>query len=364
MNKQISILIAAAIAVALFAGTATAGSRDTNYRNVKSIGMGDTRVMNGFSYNGFIDNPALLSRVKYLRVDIIPVPFMFNENLWTIAKFISDNQDNFQNFDNLDPAERDQFLNDVQKHDGKWSRIGVSPLVSVALNIKNYGVGVAVYNNNNVNFKIDRGIYEPLVWGEGFANYVGVVGVSRPLTFLYPGLTVGANFKYMQRRSASLFQISASDLGSIDDTIQPVLDDFKESEHNTMAMDIGAMLDIPLIDTEVGAVMQSLGDGRGAHLNLGASKRFLNDHVIVLADYLDFLDNNRENMFNKIHFGAEWHFLFLALRGGFNSGYPTLGAGLDFRIMDLDVAWYKDELGNAPGMYEDQRYAVQMKLGW
>lgn len=364
MNKQISILVAAAIAVALLAGPVMAGSRDTNYRNVKSIGMGDTRVMNGFSYNGFIDNPALLSRVKYFRMDIIPVPLMINENTRAIAQFINDNQDNFKNFSDLTPTERDKFLNDVQKQDGKWGRIGVSPLVSVAFNIMDYGVGVAVYNNNNVNFKIDRGIYEPLVWGEGFANYVGVVGISRPLTILYPGLTVGANFKYMQRRSASLFQISATDLGSIEDTIQPVLDDFKESEHNTMAMDLGAMLDIPLIDTEVGAVMQSLGDGRGAHLNLGASKRFLNDHVIVLADYLDFLDNNRENMFNKIHLGAEWHYLFLALRGGFNSGYPSLGLGLDFHILDLDFAWYQDELGNAPGMYEDQRYAMQMKLGW
>ena len=334
------------------------------YRNVKTIGMGDARIAGGHNYNGFIDNPALLSRIKYVRLGIIPVPFMINENTLDVAKFISDNQDQFQEFDDLDADARNTFLDALTEHDGKWGRAGISPMVSIATNIAGYGFGAAIYNTNDLRFKMDRGIFEPRVWGEGTSNFVGVVGFARPLSMFVPGLTVGANFKLIQRRTANMFQIPASDLGNITDTIQPIADEYNESKHNTFAMDIGALYDVAFIDTEFGAVLQSLGDGRGASLNIGAAKLFWNDKILVLADYIDFLDNNKENMFNKLHIGGEFRFLFLKLRAGLNSGYPTLGLGINFKIIDVDVAYYTDELGNAPGMNEDQRYAVQIKFGW
>ena len=326
--------------------------------------MGNTRVAGGFGYNGFVDNPALLSRVKIVRFSIVNMPITLNKNTLDIGNFIADNADNFENFDDLSVEEKSAFLKDVEKEEGKWSRFNVSPMMDVAFSFLGQSVGLALFNTTDVGLKVDRGIYEPRVWGEGKSNFAVVLGYARPLTMLYPGLTVGVNLKYFQRRRARLFQIKATDLGETQETFEPITEEVKENESSTIAMDIGVLWDIPFIDSEVGAVINSIGDGRGASIDLGIAKRMYNDNLLLLADYIDFLDNNKENIFNKIHLGAQYNLQTIKFRAGINSGYPTVGFGFNFRVIDIDAAYFFDELGNAPGMNEDERYILQMKLGW
>ncbi|MFC1692374.1 hypothetical protein ACFL1R_02590 [Candidatus Latescibacterota bacterium] len=364
--KKSSVVYIIIVCVMVFslAGTVSAGNNTISYRNAKTIGMGDARIAGGFTYNGFVDNPALLSRVKIIRFSVVNLPITFNENVLDMGKFIDDNTDKFENFNELSTDEKNAFIEDMQEYDGKWGRANVSPMIDIAANILGYGMGLAIFNTNDIGLKIDRGIYEPRVWGEGSANYAVVLGVAKPVFMFYPGLTVGVNLKYIQRRRANLFQIPASDLGDISETSGSITDEFKETKRNTFAMDIGALLDIPFIDTEVGATVQSIGDGRGSSIDVGIAKRMLSERLLLLADYIDLLDNNRENIFNKLHLGAEFKYLFFALRGGINSGYPVLGIGLDFKVFDIDVAYFREELGNAPGLYDDQRYIGQIKFGW
>jgi len=364
--KKKSIILAAACAALLCIATPSlAGDKTVIYRNAKTLGMGNARVAGGFGYNGFVDNPALLARVRYVRLSILNLPITLNNNTTDIGKFIADNTDKFENFEELPQDEKNAFLKDVEKQEGKWSRINISPMVDIAATVLGNSVGLALYNTTEVGIKVDRGIYEPRVWGEGISYFVAAVGYARPLTMLYPGLTVGVNLKYIQRRRASLFQIKATDLGdNPQETMQPVLDEVTEEEHNTVAMDVGLLWDIPFIDSEVGAVFQSLGDGRGSSLDIGIAKRFFNDDLTILADYVDFLDNNRENILNKLHMGAEYSLQVIKLRAGINSGYPTAGLGINFKLIDIDVAYFFEELGNAPGMREDERYVLQLKMGW
>jgi len=350
--------------IVLFTIPSNAEDRTINYRNAKAIGMGDARIAGGFGYNGFIYNPALLARVSNVRFALVNLPITLNKHTLDVSDFISDNQDNFENFDDLTSEEKIAFLDDVQDFGGKWSRLNVSPMVNVSFSLLGQSLGFALYNTSDVNLKIDRGIYEPRVWGQGTSAFVAALGYARPLTYFYPGLTVGANLKFIQRRHANLFQIKATDLGDISETIEPVNDEFKNEKHNTVALDLGMLWDIPIIDSEVGATMQSIGDGRGASLDVGIAKRFYDDNLLVLADYIDALDNNKENIFNKLHVGAQYTMQMINLRAGLNSGYPTVGLGLNFRVIDIDAAYFLDELGNAPGMDDDTRYIVQMKLGW
>ena len=341
-----------------------AADQTVSYRNTKTIGMGNTRIAGGFDYNGFIDNPALLSRVKLVRFSILRLPITINKDLWDTAKFIKDNSDNFENYDDLSETQKNQFLDDLRDYDGKWTRARVSPMVDVGANILGYGVGLAVFQATNAAIKIDRGVYEPRVWGEGNVFWTAVLGVAKPLSILTPGLTVGANLKFIQRQRAQLFHIKATDLGNISDTLDPITDNARNSRNNTFAVDIGALWDIPFIDSEVGATIQSIGDGRGSSLDLGFAKRFLDDDLILLADYIDFLDNNKENIFRKTHFGVQYSIDYLVLRTGLNSGYPTLGLGLNAKVVDIDLAWFTEELSNTPGLEDDTRYALQIKLGW
>ncbi|MBN1293386.1 MAG: hypothetical protein JXB48_16215 [Candidatus Latescibacteria bacterium] len=334
------------------------------YRNTKTIGMGNTRIAGGFDYNGFIDNPALLSRVKFIRFSVLRLPVTINKDLWDTAKFIDDNQDNFENYDDLSEEEKVKFLDDLKDYDGKWTRARVSPMIDVAASLGGYGIGFALFQATNAALKIDRGVYEPRVWGEGNVYYTGVLGIAKPLSILTPGLTIGANLKFIQRQNAPLFHIKATDLGNINDTLDPIIEDAKNSKHNTFAIDLGMLYDIPFIDSEVGATIQSIGDGKGSSIDFGFAKRFYDDDLILLVDYIDFLDNNRENIFRKTHFGVQYRYEYLVLRTGINSGYPSLGAGLNFRVFDLDFAWFSEELSNAPGVEDDTRYALQFKFGW
>lgn len=364
MKKIFVLWTAACILLVCSAAHVSAAGRTISYRNAKTIGMGNTRIAGGFGYNGFIDNPALLSRVKIVRFSIVNLPITLNKNTLDIGNFIADNADKFENFDDLSIEDKSAFLKDVEKEEGKWSRLNVSPMMDVAFSFLGQSVGLALFNTTDVGLKVDRGIYEPRVWGEGKSNFVAVLGYARPLTMLYPGLTVGVNLKFFQRRRASLFQIKATDLGDTQESFEPITDEVKENESSTIAMDIGALWDIPFIDMEVGAVINSIGDGRGASIDLGIAKRMYNDNLLLLADYIDFGDNNKENIFNKIHLGAQYNLQTIKFRAGINSGYPTVGFGFNFRVIDIDAAYFFDELGNAPGMNEDERYILQMKLGW
>jgi hypothetical protein len=359
------LLISAAIGALLFGMvTASHAERAIIFRNVKALGMGGTRIAGGMEYNGFIDNPALLGRVEHFRMSLVTIPLTINKDLSDMAKFMSDNKDNFEKFDKLSLEEKDTFIKDVEPFDGKWARVNISPMINIATSLMGQSLGLAVFSIDDVNFKIDRGIYEPRVWGEGYSDIVAVLGYSRPLTFFTPGLKVGANLRYMQRRTANLFQIKASDLGNINETIKPILNEAKNSTSSHVAVDVGALWSVPFIESDVGAVLKNFGYGPEYTLDLGIAKKFYNDRLVLLADYDDFLDKNRENAFKKIHIGGEIDLSIINLRAGLNSGYPTVGVGLNLKLLQIDAAYFTDELSNAPGGNDDQRMAVQLRVGW
>ncbi len=357
-----------------------------NYNNAKMLGAGGTHIANGYNYNGFIHNPALLSRVRGIRFSIGRLPIGINKDLLDLGNFIDDNVENFEQFGNesleVDPitgeplsgqpnaenrmteAEKEAFLYDLEEFDGQWSNVQLSPMAGLALNIKGFGIGLAAYNITEINLKADKGIYDPRVWGQGRANTVVALGVAKPFSIFVPGLIVGANFKYVQRNKASLFTISASKLGDIEETIKPVQDELKDNSQRTFMVDLGAMYTFPFIDLDVAGVFKSLGDGRGSSVDLGVSKTFMNERVILLADYIDFTDNNKENIFNKIRVGAIYDLSIIAFRAGMRSGYPSLGCGIDLGILDLDAAYYTQELSKGPGGNGEDRYVVQFQLGW
>ena len=449
--KTTLIYFALACVLILCGSDAWAAEKTIYLRNAKALGMGNTTVAGGFGYNGFVNNPALLARVKPFQMSLVNVPFTTNKNFWDIAGFISDNAENFQMYDDLTDAEKYQFLKDMEEYDALWTRVRVTPAFDIAgsfftpteLNkvadskgviyrddresiqkaidgntilftvskddsvafgkdtetpgsyyiscngiepkkvfdsfdkaykywVKNYrkqydqgwSAGLAVFNSSTIGLKIDRGVYEPRVWGQGISDIAAVFGVARSLTEFVPGMTVGVNLKFFQRRMTDVFQLKASELGNAIDTIQPVLEEAEANKTSAFAADIGMLWDVALIGSEVAATYQSIGDGRGSSFDIGIARHLFDDNLILLADCIDVFDNNRENFFRKLHFGAQYGMDYLFLRAGINSGYPTVGLGLDFRVFDLDLAYFTEELSNTPGLEEDTRYTLQFKLGW
>ncbi|CAM6001623.1 unnamed protein product [Sphagnum balticum] len=56
-----------------------------------------------------------------------------------------------------------------------------------------------------------------------------------------------------------------------------------------------------------------------------------------------------EDIGKKIQAGIEITMPLLSLRGGFNQGYYTAGAGVDFKYLRIDAATYGEELDTYPG---------------
>ena len=363
MKKIVNTLSTASLIIYSFACPVFSGNRTVSYNDTKTAGMGDTKVAGGFNYNGFVDNPALLSRVRNVRFSLVRLPMAINSHLFEISNFVYYNKYNFENFNNLQSQGKEIFLNAFSDYEGKWGYVNVSPMIDFAVSYHQHSIGIAAFTINEFGIMTGRLDNQPCVWGKGFARKVYVAGYARPVTFLHRGFIIGMNLKFIERRRVNTFQIKTSDLGSLSEISGSIGDEFAV-KNKTFAVDLGTLWYIPSLKSEVGVTFQSIGDGRGASFDVGIVKQLLWKKLILLADYRDLLDNNRENILEKIHVGTELSYDVFSVRAGFNSGYFSYGFGMNFKLVHLDVAFYSVETGIAPDIYKDKRMKGQVKLGW
>ena len=99
--------------------------------------------------------------------------------------------------------------------------------------------------------------------------------------------------------------------------------------------------------------------------DIGGSYRFNNfaENLNILGPtlYFDLVNifDFSENYFLKVRFGVELAmFNFLRLRAGIYKGYPTAGFGLVFPFININAAYYTEELGDTPGSIPQQNYVL------
>jgi hypothetical protein len=325
--------------------------------------MGDTKVAGGYNYNGFVDNPALLYRIRITRFSIINSPIIINNNLFDIANYVNYNVNCIKNFRDFSNEGKNIFLDSMKKYEGNWGHINISPMYNFAYSHRSHSFGIALFEIRELGIKLSTDNFEPQVWGKGLSRRVLVVGFARPISSFNRDLICGINLKYIERRRTDLFLIKTGNLGNLRETVDPIMDKFKLKKR-TYAVDLGALWRINPIQAQIGTVIQSIGDGRGVSINIGFSKRMLSNCVTFLADYIDLLDNNRENVFDKFHLGAEFSYDVFSFRTGLNAGYPTIGFGMNYKLVHFDFAYFTSELDNIQSNYRDKRMAAQVKLGW
>lgn len=100
---------------------------------------------------------------------------------------------------------------------------------------------------------------------------------------------------------------------------------------DNLSVGLGTMIDLPGLDLKAGAEYR--------HIN-----------------------TQGEQLGKKVHFGAELGLPLIDLRAGLNQGYPTLGVGLDFFLLRVDLAQYTEELGVYPGQTPSARYKLSISL--
>jgi len=327
-----------------------------------TLSMGNAGVATGYKGNGFLYNPALLDRIGGVNVSFA-FPFGVNTDLFDVIDYVDENREKFKGFGD-DAGAADDLLKGMQSFDGKWVRVNTSPAFSFAM--RHYGI--AVYNVTKIGVKVDRGVYEPKVFVEGQVDIVEQVGGSHEVN---EKVVLGGALKLIQR-SQTTKKLGASEIGDFGDVVDDIGDDITDFKSG-WGVDIGGLYRIWWEKLEVGWVLQDFVgsiDGKDVPLvvKAGASFHPIN-RVLLAGDYTDLLNRQGENFFRKFHLGGEYDLratehLGFVFRTGFNQGYPTVGAGLNLKIIKLDYAFYSVEQGRFTGQDGQGQHEVQLKFGW
>ena len=207
-------------------------------------------------------------------------------------------------------------------------------------------------------------------------NYFGDYGVAVGLGFdMIPKiLKFGVSGRRLNRTGnnldfgpSKLAQLSTSD----------VKEQLK-SRGTGYGIDMGMRLTLPTpIKPSISAVWRNAGGVSFTHDEGPSAPPRIQDEVIVGAalgialppffsftpavDYRYVLQD-KVQIGNKLHVGAELQFLIFDVRAGLNQGYYSAGAGVNLGVIKVDAATYGVELGEYPGQREDRRYMVQATI--
>jgi hypothetical protein len=126
----------------------------------------------------------------------------------------------------------------------------------------------------------------------------------------------------------------------------------------------------PPTDRVRARIPQNISFGLMYRPDLGPSlSRHISD-LKLLFDYRDIFDfwiapEQAENILLKFGLGTEITLLrVLDLRAGLARGLPAAGLGIDFQVMDFDLAVYGSELSTEPGFRSVYNVAVGFRFAW
>lgn len=356
---------AAALIFMCFIGLAVCASAaeyPSNYRGIRPLGMGGAFTAVSDDENALFYNPAGLSNISTFSMGIINPMVDVSENS---IDFYSDLTD--ADLDNT--GETTELL---RKHVGEYQHLAINWIPYAGFNAANVGVMVAGIASVNVDAEIRNPPYPEFHpkgnWDYGFT---GGAGFKVPLQ----GLRVGGTLKYISRES--LDQVyTAADIA--DDRFEDRLDDDRKSGSG-VSMDLGVLYELPIessFTTDVGLSVNNLIEmdmdeaediKRTINLGIATQRSFGGFKLIGAFDILDITRSYEQDddYMKRVHMGAELQMpAIAAIRMGFNQGYLTAGATLDFPVVRLDFATYAEEVGAYAGQREDRRYVGQISIGW
>jgi hypothetical protein len=97
-------------------------------------------------------------------------------------------------------------------------------------------------------------------------------------------------------------------------------------------------------------IPMSVAVGVSYHPDLGAASRIVDPTVHLSLDDLAGVIRDGRSVWTLLHLGTEARLLrVLSLRGGFQQGYFTFGAGLDLFFLEVNAAVFTRELGKHVG---------------
>ena len=363
MRKTYKLLLFV-ILTALLSSNAFAGAkRGVFYNTMRDKAMGNVGILSAKGATAFINNPALLTRGN-VNVSPLSIQFFMNNNFVDLGNFINDNSDSLAVFGDLTTPTIDSIYTELNSIDNRWMKLGIP--ASAAISIKN--IGIAAYGSPDLNLKIDKGIYVPRVFAKGTFDRVITFGYGQNVDFALPGLKGGAAVKIITREETEEIKLGFSQISGGGDAAEDVSDSlFDVASKTGFGIDIGGLYNLNE-NLEVGVVIADIigtidDDDIEPNLKLGANYK-LPGRISAEINFVDMFNTDGTSLFTRVHIGAEMDLFIFKIRGGFNQGYPTFGAGINLGIISADFAVWTEEQGDIPGFDGETFLGGQISLGF
>jgi hypothetical protein len=338
---------------ALAAQARTLRTTEVPFRpDLRALGMGGAYIAAGKNGGAFLYNPALLVQS---RTDVsVPVSIGVDQTVIDMFKFLKDNADSLGKFSDLTPEDQDKLYRDMTSFDGDPVRVRISPM----FNIVTRHFGLVAYGMVRAGASVDKGIFEPRIAAEGRADAVVAMGIANRIS---DKMSIGVTGKVINSRFTS-FRLRITDT---DSTFDAIIDSLKTARTG-FAADIGMLYQLSE-RTTLGVAIQDIYGKVGSEkypVNFKAGIAWTTNRITLAADVTDLLNRDGVSLFNRVFMGGEVRIPLINIRAGFYQGYPTLGAGLNIKILKIDYAMYRVETAGRPGIAGRGQHEAQIKLGW
>lgn len=363
------------------------------------LAMGDAGVAFPSRETVFFYNPAHLTRVASVRprITLIGLRGTLSTNLLDQLAFFEDELQPALS-EGVDSTNTDQVreLYDAALAMGRRQTIlaGDVVLPSVMVRIGEVNLGAGAFGHSTLNYQLeDAGAGIPLLDFSAVGDLLFIGSASVDLgTVGIDGLAAGISGKMVQRWLTMK---------------NKPLDAFGSGEHlllfkaSAVGFDVGLLYDAEFVplpgDFSMGfaaydvlgsdfdyAYLKSMGTAEPSSRFVTEEEESVNALFSVAPSYrlgaaymlpgmlrntgftLDYVwyasPHTAQSAPAHLHVGGQAQFGFARIRAGLNSGYTTVGGGLDFGVIAFDYAFYGIEQGRFPGQLPSWNHAAQLTV--
>lgn len=379
------------------------GAGSHQYRGVRPMGMGNAFAAIADDGDAFYYNPAGLTSVRKIRIDLQPIKFIPTQDLYDEFKDLDQLADDVEAIRESAEPLKDPNLEDERRRvmrkmkrlmRGNLGLDMASPVrVIVPLHIGDYGVAVGgiahTWSESQVHVR-RRGLnwsdfVKDMLDDEVVYNIMAEAsyGVAAAIEIPIASLPLELSFGLAARRIHRWQMTDEDDPLGMEDLLNPygkdgvegTPDDFKEryfdpedplasaSKVKGYDVDAGTIASLGDVISLAVALQNVVGKVKDENfprdLQLSAAVNLaklpspdIPTLDIILAAGLDSLNDMRERdeIVDTARLGLElvWKLPLLAVSGriGSNHGYMTLGAGIQLMFLDFDYAFYGDQDAN------------------
>ena len=222
VRRLLGLVLATSLALPAVARSAPAGP---HLLGIRPLGMGNAFVAVCDDRNALHYNPAGLANIERWSISGLGMYGGVDDEFFEVVHFIEDNQEKFSDVDSIDQ----EFVDSLAPYDDRW----VATDANAYIDFTRHNLGVGAYTSGRLQFKIDRGVYEPRVSFSVSDDIVGIAGVGYDLDRY--DLRAGGSLKAIWRRGTER-NLSAREVADFDPA--EVLDDLAGSEGG-FAVDLG-----------------------------------------------------------------------------------------------------------------------------